>query len=56
MFAWCWVADLCADHQIEFVLGNSLHLKAIHGGKSKNDKLDRRVLVPRFSERRESTG
>ena len=40
MFAWYWVADLCADHDIPFVLGHALYLKAIHGGKAKNDKLD----------------
>ena len=40
MFAWYWVADLCAEHSIPFVLGHALYLKAIHGGKSKNDKLD----------------
>ena len=40
MFAWYWLADLCAEHQIPFVLGHALYLKAIHGGKSKNDKLD----------------
>jgi transposase len=40
MFAWYWLADLCADHDIPFVLGHALYLKAIHGGKNKNDKLD----------------
>jgi transposase len=40
MFAWYWVADLCAQHNIPFVLGHALYLKAIHGGKSKNDKID----------------
>src|SRR5947199_7005198 len=40
MFAWYWLADLCAEHQIPFVLGHALYLKAIHGGKNKNDKLD----------------
>lgn len=40
MFAWYWVADLCAEHKIAFVLGHALYLKAIHGGKTKNDKLD----------------
>jgi transposase len=40
MFAWYWLADLCAEHQISFVLGHALYLKAIHGGKNKNDKLD----------------
>ena len=40
MFAWYWVADLCAAQDIPFVLGHALYLKAIHGGKTKNDKLD----------------
>ena len=40
MFAWYWLADLCAEHAIPFVLGHALYLKAIHGGKNKNDKLD----------------
>jgi transposase len=40
MFAWYWLADLCADHQLQFVLGHALYMKAIHGGKKKNDKLD----------------
>jgi transposase len=34
------VADLCAEHQIPFVLGHALYMKAIHGGKTKNDKID----------------
>ena len=40
MFAWYWLADLCHDEQIEVVLGHALYMKAIHGGKTKNDKLD----------------
>jgi hypothetical protein len=40
MFAWYWVADLCATHKIDFVLGHALFMKAIHGGKTKNDKID----------------
>ena len=40
MFSWYWVADFCADHDIEFVLGHALYMKAIHGGKAKNDKID----------------
>ena len=35
VFCWYWVADLCAVHQIEFVLGHALYMKAIHGGKQK---------------------
>jgi transposase len=40
MFAWYWVADLCAQEQIPFVLGHALYMKAIHGGKAKNDRID----------------
>src|SRR5262245_12757570 len=40
MFAWYWLADLCADQGIPFVLGHALYMKAIHGGKAKNDKID----------------
>src|SRR5262250_2184414 len=40
MFTWYWLADLCADQGIPFVLGHALYMKAIHGGKAKNDKID----------------
>ncbi len=40
VFCWYWLADLCADHHIDFVLGHALYMKAIHGGKTKNDKID----------------
>src|SRR5438128_2453277 len=40
MFTWYWLADLCADAGIPFVLGHALYMKAIHGGKTKNDKID----------------
>jgi transposase len=40
MFAWYWLADLCAEQHIPFVLGHTLYMKAIHQGKSKNDRLD----------------
>jgi transposase len=40
IFTWYWLADLCADEGIPFVLGHALYMKAIHGGKAKNDKLD----------------
>ncbi len=40
MFTWYWLADLCAKEGIAFVLGHALSLKAIHGGKAKNDKID----------------
>ena len=40
MFSWYWLADLCADNNIPFILGHALYMRAIHGGKSKNDKID----------------
>ncbi|MBI3562478.1 MAG: transposase [Gammaproteobacteria bacterium] len=40
IFTWYWLADLCAREGIPFVLGHALYMKAIHGGKAKNDKLD----------------
>ena len=40
VFTWYWLADLCAREDIPFVLGHALYMKAIHGGKAKNDKID----------------
>ena len=40
IFTWYWLADLCAGEKITFVLGHALYMKAIHGGKAKNDKID----------------
>jgi transposase len=45
MFAWYWLADLCAEQGIPFVLGHALYLKAIHGAKTKNDRLDAEKLA-----------
>jgi len=40
MFTWYWLADVCAAEGITFILGHALAMKAIHGGKAKNDKID----------------
>jgi transposase len=40
MFTWYWLADLCAKEGIAFVLGHALYMRAIHGGKAKNDRID----------------
>jgi len=40
MYAWYWLADLCAREQIPFVLGHALYMKLIYGAKAKNDKID----------------
>ena len=45
MFTWYWMADLCREHEIPFVLGHALYMKAIHGGKAKNDKIDSRKIA-----------
>jgi transposase len=45
MFTWYWLADLCAAEGIPFVLGHALYMKAIHGGKAKNDKIDAQKIA-----------
>jgi len=40
MFAWYWLADLCADEGIPFALGHALAMRHIHQGKSKSDRID----------------
>jgi transposase len=40
IFTWYSLADLCSKQNIPFVLGHALYMKAIHGGKAKNDKID----------------
>jgi transposase len=45
IFCWYWLADLCAEHGIAFVLAHALYLKAIHGAKTKNDRIDAEKLA-----------
>src|SRR5713101_6197693 len=45
LFTWYWLADLCAKEDIPFVLGHALYMKAIHGGKAKNDKIDSQKIA-----------
>lgn len=45
MFTWYWLADLCADEEIDFVLGHALYMRAIHGGKAKNDRIDAQKIA-----------
>jgi transposase len=45
MFTWYWLADLCQREGIPFVLGHALYMKAIHGGKAKNDKIDSKKIA-----------
>lgn len=44
-FNWYWLADACRERKLAFILGHALYLKAIHGGKVKNDKLDSEKLA-----------
>lgn len=40
MHCWYWVGDFCEDIGVNFILGHALYMKAIHGGKAKNDRID----------------
>ena len=40
MFTWYWLAGLCERERIVFVLGHALYMRAMHGGKAKNDRID----------------
>jgi hypothetical protein len=45
LFTWYWLADLCAEEDIPFVLGHALSRKAIHGGKATNDQIDAQKIA-----------
>jgi transposase len=45
IFTWYWIADVCAEQAVPFVLGHALYMKAIHGGKTKNDKIDSQKIA-----------
>jgi transposase len=45
MFGWYWLADACQDAGLKFVLAHALYVKAIHGGKNKNDRVDSEKLT-----------
>jgi transposase len=45
IFCWYWLADLCMRENVPFVLGHALYMKAIHGGKAKNDRIDSRKIA-----------
>ena len=45
MFGWYWLADRCHAANITFVLAHALYVKAIHGGKNKNDRIDSEKLT-----------
>jgi transposase len=45
MFTWDWLADLCPNEGIPFVLGHALYMKAIHGGKATHDTIDAHTIA-----------
>jgi transposase len=45
MFGWYWLADACQQAGLTFVLAHALYVKAIHGGKNKNDRIDSEKLT-----------
>ena len=40
LFLWYWLADLCAQESIPLALGHALYMRAIHGAKAKNERID----------------
>ncbi len=44
-FSWYWLADTCHEHGIPFVLGHALEMRAIHGTKTKNDRIDSQKIA-----------
>jgi transposase len=45
IFTWYWIADLCGEEGIAFVLGHALYMRVIHGAKAKNDRIDSRKMA-----------
>ena len=45
MFGWYWLADACHAAGLTFVLAHALYVRAIHGGKNKNDRVDSEKLT-----------
>jgi transposase len=45
MFGWYWLADACQAAGLKFVLAHALYLRAIHGAKNKNDRIDSEKLA-----------
>jgi hypothetical protein len=48
LFTWDWLADLCAQEGLPFVLGHALAMQAIHGGKATNDTRDSHNIAVRL--------
>ncbi len=44
-YNWYWLADACRQAKIPFYLGHALYMKAITGGKKKNDRIDSKTIA-----------
>lgn len=44
-YNWYWLADGCHSAHIPFFLGHALYMKAVHGGKKKNDRIDAQIVT-----------
>jgi transposase len=44
-YNWYWLADGCRKAGIPFYLGHALYMKAITGGKKKNDRIDSKTIA-----------
>lgn len=45
LFCYYWLFDRCQEHHIPFYLGHAYYMKSVHGGKTKNDKLDSKEIA-----------
>ena len=45
IFTWYWLADLCAQEGLPFVLGHALYMQALHGGKATHDTMDSQKIA-----------
>jgi transposase len=45
LFCYYWLFDQCREHNIPFYLGHAYYMKSVHGGKTKNDKLDSQAIA-----------
>ena len=45
LVTWYWLADLCPQEGIPFVLGHALDMQASHEGKAKHDQIDAQKIA-----------
>lgn len=45
MHSYYWLADACIQNDMPFYLGHAYYMKSIHGGKTKNDKIDSKKIA-----------